>query len=92
LGLHHRGGCFGAPPAKVTSGAAPEGQGVLLDLTVGLGRLRCGLASATSGFDGGSGGKVFVRVSGRCLYRGRCSCGRGAMTRSRYRAGFGDNP
>jgi hypothetical protein len=30
---------------------------VLLDLTVELGRLRCGLASATVGSDGGGGKK-----------------------------------
>jgi hypothetical protein len=48
----------------VTSGAAPWGQGVLHDLMVGLGRLRCGLVSAASGFDGNGGGKVFVRGQG----------------------------
>jgi hypothetical protein len=65
------------------SGVAPGGEGALLELTMGLGRLRCGLASTASGFDGGGGGKVLMRASGRCLYRGRCSCGRGAKTHSR---------
>jgi hypothetical protein len=59
-----------------------EVRGVLLDLTVGLGQLRRGLASAALGFNGGGGGKVLVRALGRCLYRGRYSCGRGAMTHS----------
>jgi hypothetical protein len=86
------GGCSDAPPANVMSGATPGGQGGLLDLTVGLGRLRCGSASTASNFDGGGGRKLLVRTSGRCLYRGRCSCGWGAMTRSRCQAGFGDNP
>jgi hypothetical protein len=51
-------------------------KAVPLDLMVELERLRCGLASAASGFDGDGGGKVLVRVLGTFLYRGRCSGGR----------------
>jgi hypothetical protein len=38
-------------------GAALGARAVLLDLTVELGRLRCGLASAVAGFDGSDGEK-----------------------------------
>jgi hypothetical protein len=59
---------------------------------VELGWLQCGLALVVAGVDGGGGGKVLMRASGRCLYRGRSLCGRGAMTCNHCRARFGDNP
>jgi hypothetical protein len=64
-------------------------RAVLLNLTVELGRLQCGLALVVAGVHGGGGGKVLMRASGRCL---RSLCGRGAMTCNHCRAGFGDNP
>jgi hypothetical protein len=51
-----------------------------------------GLASVAVGVDDRGGGKVLVRALRRSLYMGRSSSGWGAMTCSRCRAGFGDNP